>query len=176
MEIRLSKQSDAAKFVEHLERLINSSGTIGIIFSPRESGEFKPTENDRRIFEQRWVRAIGEPGWERCFLCEVDDEILGHILLRAKNVKSSLHRVDLQMGLEPSSRNKGIGKKLLGLAIDWARTNTSVEWIDLGVFESNSIAVRLYEKHGFSVTGKVTDCFRVYGQSMNDLTMTLKLR
>ena len=48
--------------------------------------------------------------------------------------------------------------------------------MDLGVFESNEAAMRLYARHGFVVTGRAENKYRVYGQSMVDVSMSLRLR
>ena len=49
-------------------------------------------------------------------------------------------------------------------------------WIDLGVFEENVPAMRLYTALGFVPTGRVEDRFRVEGASITDVQMSLKLR
>ncbi len=175
MDIYETKLKDSIRYQQHLERIIDNASHDEVIFSPREKGEYKPTELEKKAIEERWEKPIGNPGWERCFHIEEAGLIRGHILLRAKKVRSGLHRVDLQMGLEAMLRGRGMGTKLLEWALHWARTNTHVEWIDLGVFESNAIAVKLYEKFGFKIVGRVEDSFRVYGQPMTDLAMTLRI-
>ena len=52
-----------------------------------------------------------------------------------------------------NSQGLGIGKKLLGFAIHWARENQhNPLW--LGVWEHNKGAIRFYERHGFSAFAK----------------------
>ena len=60
-------------------------------------------------------------------------------------------------------------------AIDWARSQPSILWIDLGVFSDNSGAQNLYARHGFQVLGQTPDRFRVDGQSLDDTWMALRV-
>ena len=63
----------------------------------------------------------------------------------------------LGIQIDSSYRRKGIGKQLLNTAIsDSARFGYKA--VKLSVFESNFAAIRLYENHGFIVTG--------YGQAV----------
>jgi len=52
----------------------------------------------------------------------------------------------------------------------------SIEWIDLYVFAHNQPAIELYSKAGFVKVGRVVDLFRIKGQKIEDIHMTLKLR
>ena len=62
---------------------------------------------------------------------------------------------------------------LLHAAIDWAKHQPSIAWIDLGVFSDNPGAQALYTRHGFEVLGRMPDRFRVDGESLEDISMTL---
>lgn len=46
----------------------------------------------------------------------------------------------------------GIGKNLLGESITWADTN-GIQKITLNVLETNTNAIKLYQKHGFEIEG-----------------------
>ncbi len=51
----------------------------------------------------------------------------------------------------------------------------SLEWIDLKVFAHNTPARSLYRELGFVDIGVVRDRFRIGGQSIDDVIMTLDL-
>jgi ribosomal protein S18 acetylase RimI-like enzyme len=57
------------------------------------------------------------------------------------------------MGLRPGHRNRGIGRRLLQLAIDHARLHNGIEKVELEVFRSNGHAISFYEKSGFQHEG-----------------------
>ncbi|MBT6443583.1 MAG: GNAT family N-acetyltransferase, partial [Acidimicrobiaceae bacterium] len=54
-----------------------------------------------------------------------------------------------------------------------ARNRPNIDWLDLGVFDDNNAAQALYLKHGFEVVGRTPDRFRVDGQALDDIAMTL---
>lgn len=85
------------------------------------------------------------------------------------------HRCLLGMGVHRERRRSGIGQRLLDVAIEWAKADQQMEWIDLQVIASNRAAVRLYERAGFTETGLVRDCFRVDGRLVDYLSMALPL-
>ncbi len=60
------------------------------------------------------------------------------------------------------------------VAIGWAR-NSGLAWIDLGVFRPNLRAQALYRKLGFVELGVTRDRFRLDGESIDDISMTLAL-
>ena len=61
------------------------------------------------------------------------------------------------------------------MIIEWARNETQLEWIDLGVFATNPKAHELYKSLGFIDWGRCPDRFRVDGHKITDISMSLKL-
>jgi GNAT superfamily N-acetyltransferase len=58
-------------------------------------------------------------------------------------------RVELKrMYLRPEARGRGLGRELLGVALDWARANDKSA-VRLDTSERMVAAQRLYEAHGF---------------------------
>jgi GNAT superfamily N-acetyltransferase len=53
-----------------------------------------------------------------------------------------------RMYLRPEQRGRGLGKQLLGIALDWARAN-GMSVVQLDTSERMAAAQRLYESHGF---------------------------
>jgi RimJ/RimL family protein N-acetyltransferase len=61
------------------------------------------------------------------------------------------------MELDQVIWGQGWGTRLLQFAVDWARVHPSLRWIDLGVFENNPRAIRLYKNAGFVEVGRRAD-------------------
>ena len=80
------------------------------------------------------------------------------------------------MGVHREWRRSGLGQRLLNAAIEWARADQRIAWIDLQVIASNDAAVRLYERAGFTGTGLVQDCFHVDGRQVDYLSMALPVQ
>jgi ribosomal protein S18 acetylase RimI-like enzyme len=63
------------------------------------------------------------------------------------------HRGSLGMGLLASHRRRGLGGRLLAAVLAESRS-LGVTRVELQVFRSNAVAVRLYERQGFVVEGQ----------------------
>lgn len=175
MKIKDAKAEDAKVYVEHLERVFNSNGKDGRLFSPREAGTYQISQENVEAVTKRWRQKIGEPGYEKAWLLWDEDKVVGHTLLTSMQLPSALHRLDLEIGIEEKYRDKGLGKKLTETAIKWARDYKEVAWIDLMVFANNKSAISLYKSFGFTEVGRLEDRFRLCNKSVDDISMVLKV-
>lgn len=76
----------------------------------------------------------------------------------------------------PEHRRKGLGRAVVAAAIDWAREQPSVDYVDLGVSERAEDARRLYESLGFAAWGREPEATEVDGRRYDEIHMTLRLR
>ena len=90
----------------------------------------------------------------------VEEEIIGHILLRFPSEDKSVIRFGFVI-VDDSKRGKGYGKQMLQLAILKAKQDFGARNITLGVFDNNPSAIHCYESVGFVVTG--TDTYAIDG-------------
>ena len=123
----------------------------------------------------RWSTGIEDLAWRRAWGLFDEGELVGHLYLAGGMLRSELHRVHMGMGVHRSHRRQGGGTELLETAIAWARDQPTIDWIDLGVFSDNPGAHALYARHGFQVLGRTPDRFRVDGESLDDISMTLNV-
>jgi RimJ/RimL family protein N-acetyltransferase len=128
---------------------------------------------DREV--TRWSTEIDDPAWRRAWGLFDQGELVGHLHLAGGMLRSELHRVDMGIGVRRSHRRQGGGTLLLETGIEWARKQPTIDWIDLGVFSDNPGAQALYARHGFQILGRTPDRFRVDGQSLDDISMTLNV-
>jgi len=174
MHIRLATLDDILELVEHDIRHMREPGYEGQLAHPFPPDY--PWDNEKRISEKlnSFPKNIDEEGWQRSFIITDGDLIIAHLNL--KNLfEGTLHRAQLGMGIEAAYRGKGLGKKLLHHAIEWAKKQPTLEWIDLSVFAHNLPARKLYSSVGFEEVAVYKDKIRVKGHSIDDVTMTLKL-
>jgi RimJ/RimL family protein N-acetyltransferase len=162
----------------HFARHSRENGAEGEpIFSPIEGPREVPFERFEATRRESWARATSEPAWERCWGLWHEGELRGHLLLRqAPPLATALHRATLEMGLERDARGRGHGSALLEAALAWARATPGLAWIDLGVFANNARAHALYARVGFVENGRREDFFRVHGEAITDVSMSLRLR
>ncbi len=179
--VRPATPADVARIVEHLFRHMDESGKGGSPhFGPPPT--LSPAECMERLSEGL-SRTLDQPGWERTFLLVTPaannldvDKIVGHGELRTDGMPSRAHRAHLGMGLERAYTGRGHGPRLLSRLLQFAREETKLAWIDLGVFVPNIPAQKLYRRFGFIETGRVEDMFRMpNGDRVGDIQMTLRL-
>ena len=124
---------------------------------------------------ERWSKPLNEPNWERAWGAFDSDQLVGHLDLRARDLATSLHRATLGMGILRSHQRAGLGKALIETALIWAKEQATLAWIDLNVFAHNEPALHLYQKFGFTKIGRIDDLFRIDGETIDDIMMTLQL-
>ena len=168
---------DGGLLAQHLDRNARHSELEDIQYSIFEAKDLPSVSQLECDIRSGIAREIGEVSWARFWVIKTShNKITGHLYLKGSPYPSSKHRCRLGMGIEPNYRGKGFGKKLIGEALKWLKSCTDLDWVELFAFEHNLPAIRLYEKIGFSKVGLVEDIFRVNGQSVNDVIMTLRIR
>lgn len=86
---------------------------------------------------------------------EENDIPIGHLIIRyPKQDDNTIARLGFVI-IEPKLRGRGIGKKMLQLAVEYAKNNLNAKKITLGVFANNESAKYCYEAVGFKPTGKI---------------------
>jgi ribosomal protein S18 acetylase RimI-like enzyme len=174
--IRPAELRDAAAFADHVIVHMAESGRNGMpVFAP---GHRPSREEVRDNAASRWARRLTDPAWGRAWLLEAPDHrIAGHIELLGGRISTEMHRATLGMGILQAYTARGHGRRLLDAAIGWARADTPIVWIDLGVFINNLPAQKLYERYGFVRQFVRTDAFRLGdGTQIDDVQMTLRIR
>jgi len=173
--IRNAGRGDADAFARYLVEHLAESGREGSAhFAPARS---LSREDIRAAAQSRWSRGLDESLWGRGFLLWMDERVAGHLELRGGRIPAEMHRATLGMGVLRRHTGHGHGRRLLEAAIAWARDDTGLAWIDLGVFASNARARALYVRMGFVEQGLRPDAFRIdAGLAVDDVLMALDLR
>jgi GNAT superfamily N-acetyltransferase len=79
------------------------------------------------------------------WIAEQEEDVVGSVALRDLGAGT----VELKrMYLRPDARGHGLGKQLLGVALDWARAHGK-QSVRLDTSDRMVAAQRLYEAHGF---------------------------
>jgi RimJ/RimL family protein N-acetyltransferase len=174
--IRLADLADLDGFTEHVLRHSAESGKEGSVhFAISRTPQRASVRDSAR---QRWEKSLDEALWGRTFLLvDPGGKMVGHLELRGGRFPSEMHRAVLGMGIERAYTAKGHGARLIEASIAWALASTRLVWIDLGVFEHNAPARKLYKRMGFVENGIRPDAFRIdSGIAVTDISMSLRLR
>lgn len=141
---------------------------------------FIPGDVDRPtgVSFEKLLLDIDQKGWHRCWVAvdTLSKRFVGHVDLKAGNLKTSLHRCELGLGVERAYRRCGLGSKLMDIAIAFARQQPQLHWIDLGTFACNIPAQELYLQKGFTQVGIVKDRFRINETSIDNVMMNLNVK
>ena len=155
----------------HFARHRAESGVGDIHFMPFDPDD---SEGPKGLDSEAWRWSMDQPGWQRWFLAvAADDQVVGHVDLKSSPLKTSQHRVTLGIGIERAWRGAGLGRRLMQFAIEFARQQPQLEWLELQTFAHNTPGLRLYESLGFVEIGRIRDRFRIQGQQIDDVHMTL---
>ena len=109
-------------------------------------------------------------------VAESDGKIIGHALLDPMGLEAIAHITRLSIVVHPGYQAKGAGEALLKHLITWAKTEPSVEKIELNVRATNERAIRLYERLGFQIEGRLKNRIKFPdGRYVDDVLMGLFL-
>ena len=120
-----------------------------------------PNAFARRFVDERgqpdahWIRlteSVTMPGGQIMLLAEEDGLSFGLVFGLLDREHPTTGHVG-GMWVDPEWRRRGAGEALLRAVIDWARLR-QLERLELWVTEGNDRALRLYERSGFTDTGK----------------------
>lgn len=124
---------------------------------------------DRDALAERLREALTD-GTQLRLVAEVDGRVVG--LLTAEDYHGI---ASLGMMLLPDWRGRGIGPRLLDELVAWARRRGAHK-LSLQVWPHNTGAIRLYERYGFAVEGRLRRHWRrANGELWDALVMGLLL-
>lgn len=105
-----------------------------------------------------------------------DGELVGVIgIYRDHHVKAR-HKMHIWgMYVAPKARRRGIARRLIEMALEHARSQSQVDWVNLGVSSTEPGARALYEGAGFEPWGVEPDALRDGDRSGDEIWMILRL-
>jgi len=104
--------------------------------------------------------AMGENGWinsycikenSLCFVAKETDAIIGMFLFIAEN------SYEFRILINPDFLNKGFGKSVTKKALELGFNTLKFKEISLIVRKQHTIAISLYQKMGFTITGETEE-------------------
>lgn len=174
--IRELRGADLECLLQHMAAHQQESGRDGDpIFMPYSASDNFEFERQGQTLLAAWAKGIEQSGWRRELGCFIDKSLAGHLSLYGADLPAGSHRVSIGVGVLRRYRKQGIGRSLVREGLDWLRGSGHFDWVDLGVFAHNRAAYRLYQGLGFVETGRLDDRFRVDGQCIDDIQMSLRL-
>ncbi|QNA90913.1 N-acetyltransferase [Massilia sp. Dwa41.01b] len=175
--IREVREADLPALFLYLDDHLQDNGRDSTpLFQPMARADSRFPLDKRGAFAIDLGAAVGAPGWRRAWMALAPDgTIAGHVDLRARPERAASHRCLLGMGVHRDWRRRGLGEHLMAAALDWARAQETIDWVDLEVLSQNAPARRLYERCGFVFAGELPDLYRIDGEQHGYVYMTRKL-
>lgn len=163
------KSLEPQEYVIREGRVSDARGVIGCMQSVMDEHIYLVSEyyllTERG--EQDRLRSIED----LTLVLELGSEIVGVLTLQRGMYKKNHHTASLGIAIKRGHRSKGYGTKLIEQAIEWARSK-GVEKIWLEVFSTNTKAVEVYKKIGFTIEGIKEKQFRIDGDYVDDILMS----
>lgn len=161
---------DAMRLQAHLERH-HAENEREVFSAPQSLGDWLGS-----VHVRRWESPVDMVGWQRAWAAWFDDEIVACCFLTGNPYEPAAHRCTLGLGVEKRARRRGIGRALMGVALEWARVQTLLRWVDAVTLEPNTPMLALEHSVGFRVAGSVADSFVLDGKSYTQVLLALDLR
>lgn len=134
--------------------------------------------------ERRWIAFLEAPSPDRVrsfvlnglrngmtqFVAVDDGRVVGWCDVNPKTHETLRHSGVLGMGVAASHRGQGVGSALLRATLE-AASARGITRVELIVRADNAAAIRLYEKYGFELEGRLRDYMIVDGVAHDALAM-----
>ena len=124
--------------------------------------------------EEEYIRSVLKDERSCSFFAWRDKEIIGDVSLTGFP-RRMYHRAELGITVLKSEWNKGLGSRLLEMAIEYAKSH-GIEIINLEVRSDNFRAIHVYEKFGFRKIGASPAYFKIGDSYIDFDIMYLDLR
>ncbi len=157
MQIRKIDQSEARAYFECLKSI--DQETKFMMFEPDE----------RQFNEELIVNYLSDES--DLFLGVFSEhEIVGFLAAKRGTFRRIRHSAYIVIGIRHAFQGQGIGSKLFDKLDEWARKN-QLKRLELTVEVSNTPAINLYEKQGFSIEGIKSKTMLVDGEFVDEYMM-----
>lgn len=147
MKLRPYRPADAQTIVTWV-----ANETMLYQWSSDRLGHFPPTAEELNLYYQSYA-----PEANLRLFCAEDEEgnLQGHFFLRQPAPEDAYTQRIGFIILDPASRGKGLGTKMVQMALDYAKEELVAKKITMGVYTNNPKAKACYVGLGFVPTGEV---------------------
>lgn len=160
IEIRTAQLEDAASLAKVIESA-EQAGTM--LFAP----------NERQLSEEQAKKMIASftlLETSQLFVAVDKTEVIGYLIVKGETPSRVRHRGYIVIGIAQHYRGQGVGQALFTHAFEWAQS-IHIRKLELTVIQSNTAAVKLYEKVGFEIEGYKKHSLVIDGKFVDEYFM-----
>jgi RimJ/RimL family protein N-acetyltransferase len=164
-EVRIADPGDAAALLRLKQRLDQETAFMLL----------EPDERDpcvQALAEQ--LGAVERSGNSVVIVAGSSGELAGYVELTGGSFRRNKITAHLVIGILAEASGQGVGARLLAEAKRWAAEH-GVHRLELTVMAHNHRAIGLYERMGFTVEGRRTQCLVIDGRFVDELYMAVIL-
>ncbi|MBK6617259.1 MAG: GNAT family N-acetyltransferase [Nitrosomonas sp.] len=161
IQIREIRQQDSEQFSALLAQLAEESDYTLLTASEYRAGAATQASRTAQI--------IQSPSQQIFVSCNLE-QLVGFVAISQGIYQRNAHCGSLMIGVSASHQRRGIGRRLMQAALEWA-SSRDIERIELTVAEANLAAIGLYQQFGFIREGVKLDAYRVDGRAVNEWMM-----
>ncbi|MFY4776039.1 GNAT family N-acetyltransferase [Metabacillus sp. RGM 3146] len=155
--LRPVKESDAKDILAAVKSVI-------------ESGVYIQKERPKTLDEEiHFIREMKEKD-NMYMAVELEGKAVGIARVLRGELEMKKHTGLFRTWLSSTAQGQGLGKEILSYTLDWCRLH-KLHKLCLTVFSSNEIAIKLYEKKGFTVEGIQKEQALLNGQYEDEIHM-----
>ncbi len=157
-----AEKSDAKEILSYLKKVGTETDflTFGI------EGVGVDVEKEEEVIT-RFARAVTSA----MYVGKVDGKIICIGTLSANAKSRFSHNAEIGISVLRDFWGKGIGKFLMNLLIDFAKSTGHIKNLVLSVIAENERAISLYKSLGFIEVGRLSKYFFVNGKYLDEITM-----
>jgi RimJ/RimL family protein N-acetyltransferase len=104
-------------------------------------------------YQRLITRAMSSSRTAIFLIAEVDGKLVGQLKCTGHRQKEFRHVATLDIAIHRDFRGQGIGTLLMQETVNWAIATGDIKRLELSVYASNEVALRLYKNSGFEVEG-----------------------
>ena len=132
--------------------------------------KFMMFELDERQFDENLITSYLTNKDDLFIGAFSEHEIVGFLSAKRGSFRRIRHSAYIVIGIRQAFQRQGIGSKLFDKLDEWARKN-QLKRLELTVEVSNTPAINLYEKQGFSIEGIKRKTMLVDGEFVDEYMM-----
>jgi ribosomal protein S18 acetylase RimI-like enzyme len=165
--IREPKSTDAQKLMDYINPIVDEKVDILLDKPVTLKEEKKHLANNLKLIKEKKKVQL---------LAEINGRIIGNASIGLKKNKQK-HVGVFGISVAKDYRGIGLGKKLMELIIKLAEKRLKgMEIIELGVFKTNKIGIRLYKKMGFKKVARIPNAIKFEGKYIDEYLMQKYLK
>ena len=126
------------------------------------------------VEEQEIITECLEANRSLMLIGKINDLIISQLFLDRSKKKRLSHIGDISITVSKKYWGKSIGKHMMQAAIEWAKLN-NITKLQLQVLSDNERALKLYNKLGFVIEGKISRALKIHNVYFDDYLMGLLL-